>query len=233
MRTAVGLAWRGAAMVAFGATAALAVTLNRPVPAPAALTAAAQQSAPACAPAGLTVSLAKSAEASGYPVDFTNTSDSPCTLSGYPQIAAYAVGRSGYTQVGNAALRETAGAAGRVLLRPGGTAHSDVDVFAVPLGVACRPVMAAGLRVVLPGASTPQYLRTRLTACSATGPEARVYLRVRAIQPGAGSALNRSALNRSALNRSAIDRSTTDFSTAVPCTPKGRREHAGQGPVEA
>jgi len=122
MRAAVGLAWRGAAMVAFGATAALAVTLNRPVPAPAALTVAARpQPAPACAPAGLTVSLAKSAETSGYPVDFTNTSDSPCTL----------------------------------------------------------------------------------TACSATGPDARVYLRVRAIQPGTGSTANHSAVSDSAVRKSA------------------------------
>ena len=216
MRAAVGLAWRGAAMVAFGATAALAVTLNRPVPAPAALTVAARpQPAPACAPAGLTVSLAKSAETSGYPVDFTNTSDSPCTLSGYPQIAAYAVGRSGYTQVGNAALRAAGGTARRVLLRPGGTAHSDVDVSGVPVGVACRPVMAAGLRVVLPGASTPQYLRGRLTACSATGPDARVYLRVRAIQPGTGTAAGHSAVSDSAARNSAVRNS------APPClTPR-------------
>ena len=227
MRAAVGLAWRGAAMVAFGATAALAVTLNRPVPAPAALTAAArQQPAPACAATGLAVSLAASGGTSGYPVDFTNTSDSACTLSGYPQIAAYAVGRSGYTQVGNAALREAAGTASRVVLHPGGTAHADVDISAVPRDVACKPVMAAGLRVVLPGASTPQYLRTRLAACSATGPGTRVYLRVRAIQSGAGDATD-----------------PTDSSTAVPCIPKALhrkaarqkalRQKAGQGTTVA
>jgi hypothetical protein len=178
-------------MVAFGATAALAVTLNRPVAPPAALTAAARpQPAPTCATAGLAVSLAKAAGAFGsrYHVDLTNTSGSACALSGYPQVAAYAVGRSGYAQVGNAALHEAVGGASRVLLRPGGTAHWDVDITAVAPDVACRPVTAAGLRVVPPGASRPRYLRTQLTACSATGPRARVYLRVRAIQPGTGSA---------------------------------------------
>ncbi|HEY6788483.1 MAG TPA: DUF4232 domain-containing protein, partial [Trebonia sp.] len=126
MRTAVGLAWRGAAMFAFGATAALAVTLNRPVVPSAALTPAArQQPTPTCATARLAVSLARAAGAlgSGYHVDFTNTSGRACTLSGYPQVAAYAVGRAGYAQVGNAALREAVGGASRVLLRPGGTAH--------------------------------------------------------------------------------------------------------------
>jgi hypothetical protein len=193
MRTAVGLALRGAAMVAFGATAALAVTLNRPVPAPAALTVAARpQRPPACASAGLAMSITtESVTTDARTVDFTNTSRTSCTLSGYPQVAAYTVGRSGYTQVGNAALREAAGAASRVLLRPGGTAHSDVDISAFAPDVACRPVMATGLRVVLPGASKPRYLRTRLTACSATGPDARVYLRVRAIQQGAARGTTR------------------------------------------
>ena len=178
-------------MFAFGATAALAVTLNRPVPAPAALTTAArQQSAPTCTPAELAVSLARGAGASGsrYPVDFTNTSDSACTLSGYPQVAAYAIGRHGYVQVGTAALREAAGGASRVLLRPGGTAHSDVDISAVAPGGACRAVTAAGFRIVPPGGAKPRYLRTRLTACSTVGPNARNYLHVRAVQPGAGSA---------------------------------------------
>lgn len=206
MRTAVGLAWRGAAMVAFGVTAALAVTLNRPVPAPAALTAAAArpQLARACVSARLAVSVAPDART----VDFTNMSRTSCTMSGYPQVAAYAVGRSGYTQVGNAALREAVGVASRVLLRPGGTAHSEVDISAVAPNMACRPVTAAGLRVVLPGASKPRYLRTRLTACSAKGPHARVYLRVRAIQQGAGRATDHTPVNRSAADHSVAPSST-------------------------
>ncbi len=226
MRTAVGLAWRGAAMVAFGATAALAVTLNRPVPAPAALTATARpRPVPACAPAGLAVSLAKGAGASGsgYPVDFTNTSGSACTLTGYPQVAAYVLGRTGYAQVGNAAFKEAAEGASRVLLRPGGTAHSEVEISAVTPSAACKPVTAAGLRVVPPGASSPRYLRAPLTACSVTGPGARVYLRVRAIQPGASGAVNRGAVNPGAVNRKAAD----------PSALKRRHGRAGHGRLVA
>jgi hypothetical protein len=184
-------------MFAFGATAALAVTLNRPVPAPTGLTAARQQSASACAPAELAMSLARGAWASGsrYHVEFTNTSGSACTLSGYPRVAAYVIGRHDYVQVGNAALREAADGASRVLLRPGGTAHSDVDIFAVAQGGACRPVTAAGLWVVPPGAARPRYLRIRLTACSAVGPNARNYLHVWAIAPSAGSVVVPSAVD--------------------------------------
>jgi hypothetical protein len=49
MRTTVRLAWRGATVFAFGATAALAVTLSRPVPVPAALTVTHQPIAVVCA----------------------------------------------------------------------------------------------------------------------------------------------------------------------------------------
>jgi hypothetical protein len=183
-------------MVAFGATAALAVTLNRPVHAPAERTIASrqqitrQQVAPACASAGLAVSLTvthkKGAVASGS-VDFTNTSGSTCTLSGFPQVSAYEMSHHGYAQVGNPAMRETGGKASRVLLRPGGTAHSDVDISLITTGGACKPVTAAGLRVVPPGASRPQYVRTRVSACSKAGPGAQFYLSVRAIAPGPGS----------------------------------------------
>jgi hypothetical protein len=190
VRATVGLAWRGAAMVAFGATAALAVALSRPVPAADVLAIAArQQFAPACETTALAVTLARGAVASGpsYRVDFTNTSDSPCSLSGYPQVSAYAAGRHGYDQVGNAALREPGGGSGRVLLSPGGTAHSDIQISVNTADKTCKPVTATGLRVVPPGSSTPRYLRARLTACSDAGLSAQFYLGVRAVAPGTGS----------------------------------------------
>jgi hypothetical protein len=190
VRATVGLAWRGAAMVAFGATAALAVTLNRPVPAPDVLAIAARsQFAPACVNTALAVTLARGAVGSdpSYRVDFTNTSGSACSLSGYPQVAAYAAGRHGYAQVGNAALREAGGGSRRVVLNPGGTAHSDIEVSVITADRTCKPVTATGLRVVPPGASTPLYLRARLSACSEAGLSARFYLGVRAIAPGTGN----------------------------------------------
>ena len=202
-------------MAAFGATAALAIALNRPSPAPAALTTDARSHAVHVCTAGvLAVSLAASTAVSGsiglskgagisagfsggarisgvsaYPVDFTNTSGSACTLIGYPTVAAYDTSPDGYRQVGNTAAADSSVTAGRVLLRPGGTAHSDVDISSVAPGVACRPATVTGLRVVPPGASRPQYLRVQLTTCSATGPQSRASLHVRPVQPGTGIAV--------------------------------------------
>jgi hypothetical protein len=176
--------------LAFGATAALAVTLNRPAQAPAAMTTASHaQSFPRCTTARLAVSLAPVAQAgsgaSEYPVEFTNTSATPCTLTGYPQVTAYATRGGAYAQVGNVAAQVESATAHRVLLRPGATAHSDVDLSVAGLPPrACKKVTAAGLRVIAPGESAPRYLRHEVTACSLQGPRAPAYLHVRAVQPG-------------------------------------------------
>jgi hypothetical protein len=171
-------------MVAFGATAALAVALNRPAAVPAALTST--PPVPRCAASWLAVSLAHDAGGSGYPVDFTNTSRGTCALTGFPDVAAYGAGGPGYWEIGVPAREEATGKPRRVLLRPGATAHADVDVSATIPGAACRPVTVTGLRVIPPGGSQPWYLRARLTACSATGPRALGGLRVQAIEPGPG-----------------------------------------------
>lgn len=185
MTTAVRYAWRGAAMVAFGATAALAVTLNHPAVVPAALRAASQP-VPRCVAARLAVSLAHDAVGKWYPVDFTNTSRGECALAGYPDVAAYDTRGAGYQQVGVPAGEDVMGTARRVLLRPGATAHANVGVWTAARGAACQPVTVTGLRVLPPGASRPWYLRARLTACSATGRRALGVLRVQAIEPGRG-----------------------------------------------
>jgi hypothetical protein len=191
MRAAVLLAWRGTAVLAFGATAALAVTLNRPAPAPAAITTAshAARFTPKCTEARLAISLAPAPETlpagTRYPVDFTNTSATPCTLTGFPQVAAYDARGAAYAQVGNAAVRVESAAAHPIVLRPGATAHSDVDLSIAGLPQkGCKKVPAAGLRVVAPGETTPRYLRHTMTACSARGRKAPAYLRVRAVQAG-------------------------------------------------
>src|SRR5690348_6965905 len=121
MRAAVRLAWRGTAVLAFGATAALAVTLNRPPPAPAAVTTASHaRPTPKCTGSRLAVSLAPATEAlpagTRYPVEFTNTSAAPCTLTGFPQVAVYAARGAAYAQVGNAAVQVESTAAHRVVL---------------------------------------------------------------------------------------------------------------------
>jgi hypothetical protein len=116
-----------------------------------------------------------------YALDFTNVSDAPCTLTGYPQVAAY---QGEDTEVGDAAVRDTTVTAQRVVLAPGQTAHASLDAS---LSVRCRPVRVAGLRVAPPSQSAGRYVKRSLTACAARAPEGEDYLQVRAIQPGSGT----------------------------------------------
>ena len=197
MRTGASLGWRVATAVAFGATAALAVTLSRGVPLDAALTSAkgsgAQHAAASarplavtarCAASGLRISLGPGARVSAaitrYPLDFTNASGAPCTIAGYPEVAAY---RGNGVQVGAVAGDDLSAAARRVLLAPGQTAHATLDASVTT--ARCGPVHAAGLRVVTPGQTVARYVRSPLTACAGRAPRGQEYLRVRAIAAGA------------------------------------------------
>jgi len=196
MRASVRFGWRVAAIAAFAATAALAVTLSRGAPMPAALTTARHvtkqhaAATPRCATSRLHISVGTAASTGAsalgvtrYRLEFTNVSGATCALSGYPQVAAYRDG----AQVGNAAVLDTTDAARRVLLAPGESAHAAVIASVSP--GACRPVRAAGLRVVPPGQSEARYIGHALTACSAAGPAAQAFLRVRAVEPGTGIAV--------------------------------------------
>jgi hypothetical protein len=209
MRAGASLGLRIAAAVAFGATAALAVTLNRGAPLHAALAsekgqkaprvatatrspAAATRSpatAPRCAGSGLRISVGAGSRVTTvttrYALDFTNVGGAPCTLTGYPQVAAY---QGEGTEVGDAAVMDTSVTALRVVLAPGQTAHASLDAS---LSVRCRPVRVAGLRVVPPGQSAARYVKRSLTACAAHVPWGEDYLQVRAIQPGSGTGTGR------------------------------------------
>jgi len=191
MRARASLGWRVATAVAFGVTAALAVTLSRSAPVNAALTSAkaaarhaAADARPAaattrCAASGLRISVGAGARVTSvitrFPVEFTNVSGAACTLAGYPQVTAY---RGDGVLVGNAATRDLSVAARRVLLAPGQTAYATLD-SSVPAG--CRPVRVSGLRVVLPGQSAVSYVRRPLTTCAARASREQDFLRVRAI----------------------------------------------------
>ncbi len=209
MRASVRVAWRIAAAVAFAATAALAVALTRGAPLHAALVSArnaasssreamsgarhARAGLPPCGPSTLDVSIAAAGATSriftshdhvyviGFPVEFTNISGSACTLSGYPAVSAYLAGGA---QAGNAAALDTSVTARRIVLAPGASAHAAIIDSAS--ASRCRVVDAAGLRIVAPGQSVARYVRHTVTACSSAGRKAPVFLRVRAIQPGAG-----------------------------------------------
>jgi hypothetical protein len=202
MRAGASLGLRIATAVAFGATAALAITLNRGAPVHAALAsqkgpnapsaAAATRSpavAPRCAVSGLRISVGAGSRLTSvttrYALDFTNVGGAPCTLTGYPQVAAY---QGEDTEVGDAAVRDTTVAARRIVLAPGQSAHASLDAS---LSVRCRPVRVAGLRVVPPGQSAARYVKRSLTACAAHVPWGEDYLQVRAIQPGSGTGTGR------------------------------------------
>jgi hypothetical protein len=199
MRAGASVGWRIATVVAFGATAALAVILSRGAPVDAALASAqgpkaqhtaagTRLSAPTgrCASSGLRISLGRGARVTTavtrYPLDFTNVSSAPCTLTGYPEVTAY---EGDKVPVGTAAGRDQSVAARRIVLAPGQTAHATLDA-AVP-AARCGPVRATGLRVVPPGQKGVRYVRRALTACTAVAPDGQEYLRVRAIQAGTGS----------------------------------------------
>ena len=200
MTASVRLGWRVAAIAAFAATAALAVSLTQGGSTPAALTSAkhvtkqrAAGGAPRCATPRLRISVgtgagtgastgtstgASAPRVTRYRLDFTNVSGVTCTLSGYPEVAAY---RGDGAQIGNEAGRDTSVAARHIVLAPGASAHAAITA-SVSRGP-CRPVVAAGLRVVPPDQKAASYIRHTLRACSAAGPRAPVFLRVRAVQP--------------------------------------------------
>ncbi len=154
MRAGASLSWRIATAVAFGATAALAVIVSRGAHVDAALASAkgpgaqhaaagTQQAVAArCALSGLRISLGPGARVTTvitrYPLEFTNVSGAPCTLAGYPEVAAY---RGDGVQVGAAAGHDLSVAAHRVLLAPGQTAHATLDA-SVP-AARCGPVRAS------------------------------------------------------------------------------------------
>jgi hypothetical protein len=202
MRAGASLGWRFVVVVAFGATAVVAVIVSKggPVGASVATAQAAAATQPAavprCTAAALRITLGAGTPATGsdgasvtaYPLNFTNVSGAPCALLGYPAVTAY---RGDDIQVGLAAGRDVAAAARRVVLAPGQTAHASVGARAPQAG--CRPVRVAGLRVVPPGQTAARLVTRSLTACSARDARSRGYLRVAAIQSGPGPAPGTSA----------------------------------------
>jgi hypothetical protein len=141
--------------------------------------------APLCSASGLRISVGAGSRVTTvvtrYPLDFTNVGAAPCTLSGYPEVAAY---QGDGTEVGDMAVIDKSVKATRVVLAPGQTAHASLDAA---LSDRCRPVRVSGLRVVPPGQSAARYVKRSLTACAAHVSSGEDYLRVRAIQPGSGA----------------------------------------------
>jgi hypothetical protein len=100
-------------------------------------------------------------------IDFTNTSNSPCSLYGYPGVSL--VTGPPYTQVGLAAKRSTTSAQVKLItLAPGATANAllqIVDALNYP-SATCGPTKATALKVYPPNQTAPVYLPNTSTACS-------------------------------------------------------------------
>lgn len=126
---------------------------------------------PACTTSGLTVSRGHAGVAAGstyYPLRFRNASEAACTLAGYPGVSWRRDGK----QVGRAASRDTTAAPSPVLLLPGQTAHSTLQVAEAGNypPEECKPVTVYRMRVRLPGQSSSVTLRLKAQVCSAKMP---------------------------------------------------------------
>jgi Protein of unknown function (DUF4232) len=71
-----------------------------------------------------------------YPLDFTNTSSSACTMYGYPGVAF--VSSPGGSQIGAPASRRIAAAPMVITVAPGATAHATLAVSDVLIGNNCQ-----------------------------------------------------------------------------------------------
>jgi Protein of unknown function (DUF4232) len=126
-------------------------------------------SAVSCATSSLKV---KQGLAQGYAggvyevIDFTNTSNSPCSLLGYPGVSLVT---GSHTQIGLAAKRSTtSGAVKLITLAPGATANATlqiVDALNFPSST-CGPTKAAALKVYPPNQTAPVYLSNTSEACT-------------------------------------------------------------------
>ena len=122
----------------------------------------------ACATSALQVKLGPSNGYAGgvyQTIDFTNTSGSPCTLTGYPGVSL--VSGPSHQQIGLAAKRSTSTPATTVTLAPGATANAQlqiVDALNFP-SPTCSPTKATDLKVFPPNQFTAVYLPDTSYGC--------------------------------------------------------------------
>jgi hypothetical protein len=146
---------------------------------------------PKCATSALKgeVNLAASSGAAGsiyYPLDLTNTSESTCTLYGYPGVS-FVTGPSG-TQLGAAAHRDPVTAAATVTLDPGQVAHAILQVAEAGNydQTQCKPVTAHYLSIYPPDQTAALIVPFTTQACSATLPASiGSQIGITVMQPGA------------------------------------------------
>jgi hypothetical protein len=111
-----------------------------------------------------------------YPLEFTNTAHSTCTLYGYPGISAW--GLNG-VQEGPAATRNV-GPHSTVTLAPGATAHAILRI--TDWGAECQHGKSAlGLKIYVPGQRQSQQISFPLTVCAS-----RPILSIEPVRAGVG-----------------------------------------------
>jgi len=156
------------------ASAAVATPSAAPSSAPAAsptATGSGTGSSTACATKFLAAKagVAQGAAGSVYQViEFTNISNSTCTLYGYPGVSL--ASGSPVTQVGAAASRSTATAAAVVTLAPGQTGNALLRITQAlnyP-SATCSPAPTTYLQIYPPDQFTPLYLAYKTTGCAKT-----------------------------------------------------------------
>ena len=123
-----------------GATPTRTVTVTATPSAPASPTVTPSPSGPQpCSTTDLKLTVGAANGAAGtifYPLNFTNTSGSACTMFGYPGVAF--VSSPGGSQIGAPASRRTAAAPAVITVAPGATVHATLAVSDVLIGNNCK-----------------------------------------------------------------------------------------------
>lgn len=164
-------------------------TATSPGAAPAPTPTPVSSGAPACATSALHVAVPSgsgnaAAGSSYFPIQFGNTSSSPCTLYGYPGVSF--VSAAGGSQIGAPATRNPTFPARLVTLSPGQTVHATlqvVDAMNYP-AAGCGLVTAHWLRIYPPNQTAPVYVSFTAQTCS----KAKAILSVQAVQTGLSGA---------------------------------------------
>jgi Protein of unknown function (DUF4232) len=122
-----------------------------------------------CATSSLKVSLGSANGTAGttfYPLKFVNTGKTSCTLSGYPGVSA--VTSSG-KQIGNSASRVKSKFR-TVTLAPGKQQSASVGIVETGnfSAASCKPVAAAGLKIIPPNQSRSVTIKKKFSTCSST-----------------------------------------------------------------
>jgi Protein of unknown function (DUF4232) len=119
---------------------------------------------------GAHIGLAQGTAGSIYQVIFfTNLSNAPCTLYGYPGVSL-AAGSPQVSQVGAAATRSTATAPAVVTIDPGQSANTTLRIVEAgnyPTGT-CKPTATTFLQIFPPNQTTPIYLAYKSTGCASS-----------------------------------------------------------------